>query len=284
MSSWSILYRGPLSSCNYSCTYCPFAKTKNTKAELADDAARLMRFVDWVKTRQEQIGILFTPWGEGLIRKAYQQAMTTLSHLPQVRRVSIQTNLSGSLNWMQEVDKEAFALWTTFHPSQIALEDFVARCWQLEDMGIRYSVGFVALQEDLPYLQQLRQALPEHRYLWANAYKRVNDYYSPEDIQYIEQIDPLFSYNNQYHPSLGKSCQAGHTAFTVDGVGDVRRCHFIGAVLGNIYQQDIKEVLKPRVCTNESCGCYIGYVHLDELDLYQTYQQGVLERIPPPFR
>ena len=165
MSSWSILYRGPLSSCNYSCSYCPFAKTKNTRAELADDAARLMRFVDWVKTRPEQIGILFTPWGEGLIRKAYQQAMTTLSHLPQVRRVSIQTNLSGSLNWMQAVDKEAFALWTTFHPSQIALEDFVARCWQLEDMGIRYSVGFVALQEDLPYLQQLRQALPKHRYL-----------------------------------------------------------------------------------------------------------------------
>jgi hypothetical protein len=243
-----------------------------------------MRFVDWVKTRPEQIGILFTPWGEGLIRKAYQQAMTTLSHLPQVRRVSIQTNLSGSLNWMQEVDKDAFALWTTFHPSQIALEDFVARCWQLEDMGIRYSVGFVALQEDLPYLKQLRQALPEHRYLWANAYKRVKEYYSPEDIQYIEQIDPLFSYNNQYHPSLGKSCQAGHTAFTVDGAGDVRRCHFIGAVLGNIYQQDIKEVLEPRVCTNESCGCYIGYVHLDELQLYQTYQQGILERIPPPFR
>ena len=27
-----------------------------------------------------------------------------------------------------------------------------------------------------------------------------------------------------------------------------------------------------------------GYVHLDRLNLYQTYQQGVLERIPPPFR
>lgn len=284
MSTWSILYRGPLSSCNYSCTYCPFAKTKNTRAELADDAARLMRFVDWVQTRPEQIGILFTPWGEGLIRKAYQQAMTQLSHLPQVQKVSIQTNLSGSLHWMQNVDKDAFALWTTFHPSQTALEDFVARCWQLEDMGIRYSVGFVALQEDLPYLQQLRQALPEHRYLWANAYKRVKAYYSPEEIQFIEQIDPLFSYNNQYHPSLGKSCQAGHTAFTVDGAGDVRRCHFIGEVLGNIYQQDIKAVLQPRPCTNDACGCYIGYVHLDELQLHQTYQQGILERIPPPFR
>lgn len=284
MSSWSILYRGPLSSCNYSCDYCPFAKTKNTREELADDAARLERFVDWVGTRSEDIGILFTPWGEGLIRKAYQKAMTTLSHLPQVSKVSIQTNLSGSLQWMEQVDKDAFALWTTFHPSQIGVEEFVARCWQLEEMGIRYSVGFVALKEDLPYLEVLREQLPAHRYLWANAYKRVQDYYTEEELAFIEQIDPLFSYNNQYHPSLGKSCQAGHTAFTVDGEGDVRRCHFIGEVLGNIYEQDIQEVLAPRACTNASCGCYIGYVHLDELELYGTYEQGVLERIPPPFR
>lgn len=284
MSTWSILYRGTLSSCNYSCNYCPFAKTKNTREELADDAARLEKFVDWVSSRPEEIGILFTPWGEGLIRKAYQKAMTTLSHLPQVRRVSIQTNLSGSLKWMKQVNKETFALWTTFHPSQIAVEDFVAKCWQLEEMGIKYSVGLVALKEDLPFLEILRKQLPTHRYLWANAYKRVQDYYTTDEVAYIEQIDPLFSYNNQYHPSLGKSCQAGHTAFTVDGEGDVRRCHFIGEVLGNIYQQDIQEVLAPSPCTNASCGCYIGYVHLDELQLYKTYQQGVLERIPPPYR
>ena len=41
----TILYRGPLSSCNYSCNYCPFAKTKNTKAELAADTEKLNRFV-----------------------------------------------------------------------------------------------------------------------------------------------------------------------------------------------------------------------------------------------
>ncbi len=284
MASWSILYRGPLSSCNYSCTYCPFAKTKNTRAELADDAQRLERFVNWVATRKESIGILFTPWGEGLIRKAYQQAMTTLSHLPQVRRVSIQTNLSSSLKWMQQVDKEAFALWTTFHPSQVSIEQFVARCEELEAMDIRYSVGFVALKEDLPYLEALRERLPAHRYLWANAYKRVNGYYSAADIARIERVDPLFSYNNHYHESLGQACQAGQTAFTVDGEGDVRRCHFIGDVLGNIYTQEITDLLAPRPCSNATCGCYIGYVHLDRLQLYNTYQQGVLERIPPAFR
>ena len=30
----SILYRGPLSSCNYGCEYCPFAKREESRAEL----------------------------------------------------------------------------------------------------------------------------------------------------------------------------------------------------------------------------------------------------------
>ena len=60
-TSWSILYRGPLSSCNYACEYCPFAKTHNTREELQDDEARLKRFAHWVEGRTEEIGILFTP-------------------------------------------------------------------------------------------------------------------------------------------------------------------------------------------------------------------------------
>ena len=44
----SILYRGPLSSCNYACGYCPFAKRTETPGELAHDRACLDRFVGWV--------------------------------------------------------------------------------------------------------------------------------------------------------------------------------------------------------------------------------------------
>ena len=44
----SILYRGPLSSCNYGCDYCPFAKHHETAAELARDRRALERFIDWV--------------------------------------------------------------------------------------------------------------------------------------------------------------------------------------------------------------------------------------------
>ena len=58
----SILYRGPLSSCNYGCDYCPFAKHRETYAEHQHDQQALERFLNWVANRAgDQIGIFFTP-------------------------------------------------------------------------------------------------------------------------------------------------------------------------------------------------------------------------------
>ena len=276
---WSILYRGPLSSCNYACDYCPFAKTKNTRAELADDAAKLRRFVDWVASRKEQIGILITPWGEALIRRYYQEAMTELSHLPNVWKIAIQTNLSCSTKWMEKVNRDTFALWTTYHPTQITLPDFVKKTKELDLLKIRYSVGFVGFKDDLNLLEQLRKDLDPNTYLWVNAYKRDPNYYQEEDIQRIEAVDPMFRFNTIYHPSFGKACKAGHTSFSVDGDGNMQSCHFIKQSLGNIYEPGFEKALQPRSCSNASCGCHIGYVHLEELDLYNAFGNGVLERV-----
>ena len=73
-----ILYRGPLASCNYACPYCPFAKRRDSRETLRRDADQLARFVDWAggQTRRT-LGILFTPWGEALIRPAYRAAMAS---------------------------------------------------------------------------------------------------------------------------------------------------------------------------------------------------------------
>ncbi len=276
---WHILYRGKLSSCNYSCHYCPFAKTKNTRAELLEDAKQLERFCNWVEGRTEHIGILFTPWGEGLIRKHYQQAMTRLSHLPQVYKVAIQTNLSCATAWMQQVNRHSFALWTTYHPSQLSLDAFLEKTKQLNAMGIRYSVGMVGLKEDFELIAAMRQRLSPSTYFWVNAYKRIENYYSSADLDFLEAIDPLFHYNNIRHPSLGKSCQAGLTSFSVDGEGNMYRCHFIKEQIGNIYT-GVEHALKARNCVNASCGCHIGYIHMDELQLYETFGDGLMERIP----
>lgn len=277
----SILYRGPLSSCNYGCDYCPFAKHSETAAEHREDERALDRFVSWVQSRtSDAISILFTPWGEALIRKRYQRALVQLSNMPHVRKVVIQTNLSCSLNWVDECDKRKLALWTTFHPTEVSRARFVASCMELLELGVRFSVGTVGLKEHTGEIEVLRRELPESVYLWINAFKRNPEYYSSEDIERFEAIDSLFPINNENHPSLGRACRCGASVISVYGDGSIRRCHFIQQEIGNIYDDDLREILRERPCTNLTCGCHIGYVHLDHLKLYQIYGDGVLERIP----
>jgi sulfatase maturation enzyme AslB (radical SAM superfamily) len=277
----SILYRGPLSSCNYGCTYCPFAKHTETRQEHEADRQALERFVAWIAERQQdQIGILFTPWGEALIRKRYQQALIQLTNLPNITKAAIQTNLSCRLDWIEACDKDKLALWATYHPTQISRERFLQKCAELQQRNVRFSVGVVGLKEQADEIEALRRELPDNVYLWINAYKRDPNYYPAEILRQFEQIDPLFPINNQYHPSHGRSCRAGHTVISVDGNGDMRRCHFIKTVIGNIYEPGFEQALQPIPCTNATCGCHIGYVHMQDLGLYEVFGAGTLERIP----
>jgi MoaA/NifB/PqqE/SkfB family radical SAM enzyme len=280
MSTWNILYRGSLSSCNYECSYCPFAKTSNTRSDLLEDQQALERFAAWVETRPERIGILITPWGEALVHHYYRRTMCKLSHLRQIYRVSIQTNLSAPLDDFDAANRDTLALWATFHPSQISLERFVARCRELDSHEIRYSVGVVGLREHFAAIEKLRRALRPEVYLWINAFKGESNYYRPDEIERLLTVDPYFHWNLHHHASAGKPCSAGETTFTVDGNGDVRRCHFVDGIIGNVYEPHFADCLKPRTCPAASCGCHIGYVHRPELRLESLYGIGLLERIP----
>ena len=278
---WHILYRGSLSSCNYDCSYCPFAKTRNTRAELVADAQALDRFVSWVAAASTRtIGILFTPWGEALVHRSYQQAMVELGRLDHVYRVAIQTNLSCRTDWLATADSNKVALWATYHPSQTARGRFLARCHELDQLGIGYSVGMVGLLDDLDEIEAMREELPAEVYLWVNAYKDVGDYYRPDDVERLTAVDPLFGVNLQDYASRGGACRAGHTTFTVDHDGVARRCHFIEDPIGNIHDPDFADRLTPSPCTAATCTCHIGYVHRPELGLYEVFGDGLLERVP----
>jgi MoaA/NifB/PqqE/SkfB family radical SAM enzyme len=277
----SILYRGPLSSCNYGCTYCPFAKHMETKQEHEYDRQALERFITWVESRQhDQIGIFFTPWGEALIRRRYHEAFIRLTNMPQVTKVAIQTNLSSRLEWIEQCVKSKTALWVTYHPTQTTRSRFLAKCQELDQRGIKFSVGVVGLKEHAEEIDALRIALPAHVYLWINAYKRDPDYYSQQELQRFTDVDPLFPLNTKYHPSRGRSCLGGHQVISVDGDGTMRRCHFIKEPIGNIYDPDFENALYARTCSADTCGCHIGYVHMPELKLHDVFGDGILERIP----
>ncbi|GLU46506.1 STM4011 family radical SAM protein [Nocardiopsis ansamitocini] len=281
--SLSILYRGPLASCDYDCPYCPFAKRRDSPDQLRADRAALERFAEWVVEQGEaspgtRLSVLFTPWGEGLVRSWYQRAIARLSHLPHVERVAIQTNLSGRLDWLADCDHGSAALWATFHPGQVSYDRFLGKCRRLTELGVRFSVGVVGFPEHLEQTRRLRSELPEQTYLWVNAAEGRS--YTDAEASLWQEIDPHFAYSRTPHASLGLACRTGDTVVSVDGDGTVRRCHFVATELGNLYDGSFADNLRPRACPALSCDCHIGYVHLEPLDLYQVFRGGVLERIP----
>ena len=278
---FSILYRGPLESCNYGCEYCPFAKRGQTAAELAGDRQALERFASWIESHaHHDFSILVTPWGEALIHPWYQETLSRLSHLSHVRKVAIQTNLSCRLDWIERANPKTLALWCTFHPEWADMDEFVQKCHRLMAHGIPFSVGMVGFRRFREAIAQLRQLLPDSIYLWINAVKAELPALSIQDRAFFQSIDPLYELNTHHYPSFGKSCRAGRSVFSVDGEGTMRRCHFIKAPIGNIYASGWESCLNAGPCTNQTCHCHIGYVHLEELECDRVFGSGLLERIP----
>ncbi|MGW2687392.1 STM4011 family radical SAM protein [Streptomyces sp. NPDC001414] len=275
----TLLYRGPLASCDYDCPYCPFAKRRDSTEQLRADRAALERFTEWAGAQTEdRLSVLFTPWGEGLVRSWYRRALVELSHRPHVRRVAIQTNLSCRTDWLADADPGTLALWCTYHPGQTPYDRFLAKCRDLAARGIRYSVGIVGLADHLDAARRLRADLPDHVYLWVNAAEGHT--YTDAEAALWTDLDPLFPYSRTPHASAGLPCRTGESVVSVDGAGTVRRCHFVPAPLGNLYDGSYRAALRPRPCPLAACDCHIGYVHLETLPLYDVFAGGVLERVP----
>jgi len=278
-----ILYRGPLESCNYGCSYCPFAKRVDDRDTLARDRAALTRFVARVLERDDhRFGVFFTPWGEAGNRRWYQDALVALSRAPHVDRVALQTNLSGSLRFVEDAVPEKLGLWATYHPEWVTRSRFVAKVRALHRAGVHVSVGVVGFRRFAEEAEALRKELPESVYLWINAVKSTPapEPYGGEDVARFTRLDPLFPVNLVEHESLGHSCRAGASVFSVDGDGTMRRCHFVRTPIGNLYEPEFERTLFERPCPNARCGCHIGYAHLDRLGLAGVFGDGILERVP----
>ncbi|MDT0329000.1 STM4011 family radical SAM protein [Nocardiopsis lambiniae] len=279
----TLLYRGPLASCDYDCPYCPFAKRRDVPETLRADRAALERFEDWVAARAGEdpgtrISVLFTPWGEGLVRSWYRRALVRLSALEHVERVAIQTNLSGRVEWLADCDRSTVALWTTYHPGQVAHERFLAKATRLVELGVRFSVGVVGEPEHLAAARRMRADLPEEVYLWVNAAEGRT--YTDTEADDWRALDPHFHYSRHPHVSGGLPCRTGDSVLSVDGDGNVRRCHFVSESMGNLYDDSFRARLGPRGCPLTTCDCHIGYVHLESLDLYEVFRGGIVERVP----
>jgi hypothetical protein len=279
--NFSVQYRGHLSSCNYACSYCPFAKRTETPAQQERDRESLARFRDWLAGQTaHRWKLLFTPWGEALARAWYRRTLAELTHWPHVETVAVQTNLSCGLKWIDLCCTERLALWATYHPSQTRREKFLTKILHLHARGIRLSVGMVGVPEDLAEMRRVRAALPREIYLWINPLSPRPRPYTVEEIAAFEELDPLFSLTSRRQPSLGKACSAGETSFTVDGAGQMRRCHFVEQTIGNIYDPDWLLALQPRLCPRRFCDCFLGKAQLQAETLAPYFGASLMERIP----
>jgi hypothetical protein len=177
-----------------------------------------------------------------------------------------------------EREPSKVGIWATYHPEWAKEPRFLEQCARLKDAGVSFSVGVVGFPKFRGALDSLRVKLPDSVYVWVNAVKSSDAGYSEEDLTHFARVDPLFPLNNARHPSLGRACAGGHTVISVDGDGVARSCHFIREPIGNVYEAGFDEALKARPCTAATCGCHIGYVHLEYLGLEQVFGSGLLER------
>jgi len=275
----SVMYRGPLTSCNYQCDYCPFSKRQESEAQLQRDQVSLARFTDWIQTQSNhQWKILFTPWGEALVRAWYREAIIQLGACPHVESVSIQTNLSCGLDWVERCDTRRVSFWATFHPTETTRDAFVSRVLRLSDRGFAISVGVVGIADHLSEIQQLRQSLPSEIYLWINAQQPRPRPYTQQELDEFTSIDPQFPLTVRRIRSRDRYCPAGETSLTIDGEGAIRRCHFVDDNIGNIYAPDWEMALRSRPCPNLFCDCFLGKAQLESTALLPFFGDGLFTR------
>ncbi len=283
LATCSILFRGLLDSCNYRCAYCSFSHSVPTPDAIEADAIALERFVRWIRRNTtHRLSILLAPAGEALLHPHYQRAIEELLALPHVAKVAAQTNLSWPSGWPAALAPKArakLALWCTYHPTEVTLAAFLSRLSRLDDLGVPYSVGAVGAPDQLPALEELRDALPAQVYLWINALKKQVPLYTPAQRRRFAELDPLFEFNTAPHPSRGRACACGESVVSVLG-GRIQRCFFVPEPIGHIGEQTLADVLETRPCPNGDCHCHIGYVHMPHLGLASRFGDGVLERIP----
>jgi MoaA/NifB/PqqE/SkfB family radical SAM enzyme len=281
-----VLFRSRLEWCNYACGYCPWnAEVRKVPAEVfRADEARVRRVVARVAELPKAVEFFITPKAEYLVLPYWREAVGRLLALPQVRRVTVQTNLSFDLrDFLDEVDAAKLALWTTFHPTEVSaegVEDLHAKWRLLQERGIPFSVGIVGTRENLPHLLPLRRRLDRGVYLWVNAYQRERDYYTAGELDAIRAVDPYFDLNNQDFPSRGRPCTAGQRAVYLDDEGDLRRCFFVGDVLGNLFRDGWRRLEAPLACPRAGCHCYVGHMHTVDLDFRSVYGTDLAVRIP----
>ena len=251
-----IYYKGHAKDCNYSCSYCPFAKNTESKHDI--DKKYLNKFVDYIENTKfnHQISIMFTPYGEALTKKYYYDAISRLSKCNHVESVSCQTNASFSpkvfLNYLEQSNANfnKISLWASFHKEMTTIDAFIANILELHSK-INLSVGTIGFAKDKTEIELLRKLLPLDIYLWVNKPEGTKADYM--DFSYI---DPLYKLEDKVLKCDINHCNAGIDSILVKESGNIYLCHLSKKSSGNLYTNF--EIDRVQL---GACHCYLTYCH-----------------------
>ena len=282
--TYTFYYRNYLKNCNYKCEYCPFHKYTASEKMIERDKKYLYKFIKFIKSLNKKVKIFFAPKGEALIYDYYKEALVYLSYLENVDEMVIQTNLSGTLEWIDKLNSNKLILWASYHPDQVDAEKFFTQVKKLINYNIKFTVGTVGIKNNFTKIKEMKDLLSRldkyKPYMWINSFKDEKNYYNSEEIKFLQEIDPLFEINLKDYESKGLECKAGESIFFLDWNGNVHRCWQYKVKIGNIYSDNLTSIKVLDKCEKNICGCYIGYSHIKNLKLEKVYRKSLLGRIP----
>lgn len=263
MDKKMILYRGSLKSCNYTCSYCPFAKHPPSGREQEKDKEEWGKFCRSTAERASALGVfalMVVPYGEALIHPWYWEGLAFLSRIAQAEFVGVQTNFSFSVDQAMKLwegaggRKEKLRLWATFHPEMVSPEDFAKKCRKVQSKGISLCAGAVGVPENLPLLDRLRRLLPASIYLWINAMDGLRRAYTKEEEQAFSALDPFFTRELSAVFANPEYCK---NRVFIEGNGRMQTCNISGRTVGSWYQENFS--FPSPVCSRKTCSCYLAY-------------------------
>lgn len=283
-------YRGSLTSCNYSCSYCPFSKRSNSQKQLEQDKEQLFRFarrMEEIAEKQQCSGaVQIVPYGEALLHPYYWEGMAKLSRNPRITAVGAQSNFSFSVGKMLSHyeqwggDRKKLRLWGTFHPEMTTVEAFISQCESLSKEGVDYCVGAVAVPGQLPILRELKKGLPASVYFWVNRMDGLKRGYTRQEQEEFLELDPWFFLELKHHKADVSRCR---DSVFVEGNGELYGCNLCRRSMGNLYCREWEEIAaEEKICTRKECSCYLSYCNQKETGLlfFEPYPAFRIPRYP----
>lgn len=234
--------------CNYRCPYCVYDAVWPDVLKMDRQHPPERWLQAWRRAHDK--------WGEGRITMtggeptAFPGFAAMMEELTKLFTVSFDTNLSLPLEQVRRLaktlDPRRTDWLTSYHPTQTALEDYLAKAEALRDAGHQYVCRLVAWPPQLGALPRLRAAFAERGLTFVvNPFqgewegKRYPDAYTPEERALIlgttaaMKDDPalgghaaIAEHNIDIHrqPPTGRLCHSGSLHAYIAADGSVWRC------------------------------------------------------------